>query len=89
MITIRLLFYKKPIAIVLSIVMLLSLTACGSIKETSNTDKENADKISTFTVKDQAGRTVEINKNTQSVAVVFGLATNFILALAGVYNLVS
>ncbi len=72
--------HKKSIAIVLSIAMLLSLTACRPI-ETSNASKENADKKSTFIVTDQAGRTVEIKNNTQSIAVVFGLATNFILAL--------
>lgn len=85
----RLLFYKKPIAIVLSIVMLLSITSCGSTKKTNSADIENADLKNTFTITDQAGRTVEIKNNTQSIAVVFGLATNFILALGKGENFVA
>lgn len=80
---------KKITVLLLALLILVVFTGCSPSKTSGPADNQaNTEKNSTFTVTDQAGREVEIPKNVDSVAMTWGPATNFVLAL-GKGNIIS
>ncbi len=72
---------KKFIAYILLTAMLLSLISCNKTAEIGIIPGASSQLDESFTVTDQADRQVTLKGKTESIAVVFGIATNFILAL--------
>ena len=73
---------KKVTAVLLMLLLAIMFTGCSSSKTNAPVDNQaNTQQSSTFTVTDQAGRQVEIPANVDSVAMTWGPAANFVLAL--------
>ena len=71
---------KKFTALFLTLLLLLVFTGCSPASEPP-ADTADGNQAETFTITDQAGRTVEIPNNVESVAMTWGPAANFVLAL--------
>lgn len=80
---------KRLVAIALTVIMLISFTACKSSSEIDSIHKSPIGEKDTFKVVDQSGREVEIKNNVKSIAIAYGIPTNFILALGKGDNIVA
>jgi len=79
-------FVKKAVIFVLALFLLISAAGCA--QQSQQAGGQAAGEQSTFTVTDQAGRTVEIPKEVKSIATTWGPATTLILPL-GKGNLIT
>lgn len=73
----------------LLLILLISITVIAVACTTNNSPNKSSEAKSTFTVIDQAGREVQIPEDARTIAYVYGVATNYIIALGHAEDIVA